>query len=533
MKTRVKIALVLVIAATATLLYLSSAAARWRWVQISDTYFSARYVCTDGMVFGIAHDYSDKGPTVDTPMHVRLLTDNSTVFSDTITVSRNPIYIPGEGAILYSGIFNVSWSNPVQPGSKLVVEKIGGEIPIVSIDDCTIGAEAQKPIVPVYYESSDTPKRIPAVRAVYIYKDDLESRDAYVTLLENYGIEVDAVDLQGAETYDFHKATAVIIGDDTRTGSTWAGSPLVVQKLYASQTSVIELGWGGLAFLQEVIPGVDLSSYYYFSGGTTVQAADPTNPIWSTPYYITGSNSNEQLYWYSTPYFSFTLEFFAEAGFETAPIGRDINYSVLYPVNAVDVNGFCHTIWGFLGSPDNLSIDGSLLLVNAVMTDPCARSANVANSSSVQSSIEITQTVRVTDIDLMLNIDHPTTSDLEATLISPQGTRVDLFYQVGGDGDDFGTTCGQAQAFEHAPDTVLDDESVYSIVDATAPFTQTAYTTQGPVHLQDIYGQPANGTWTLEVNDFQPAVDSGQLWCWSLYVKGVYPLYLPMMRYDP
>jgi len=535
MKTRIlKIALVLMIAAAAMLLFLSTARARWAWVQISETYFSGRYICTDGMVFGIAHDIEDQGSNVNTQMRVRLLTDNTRVFSDTLTVSRSPISISGKGMILYSGVFNVSWSSPVAPGSKLAVEGIGLETPIISVDDCTIGAEAQKPVVPVYRESQDQPKRIPPVRAVYIYKDDLESRDAYVSMLEGSSIEVDAVDLQGAESYDFLSATTVIIGGDTYTGSSWAGSPVVIEKLYASQTSVIELGWGGLTFLQEVIPGVDLlSNYYYFFGGTRVQVADYTNPIWSTPNNIADSNSSKQLYWDSSPYYGFYLQGFEGAGFETAPIGRDINY-LLYPVIAVDVNGFCHTLWGFLGDPDNLSYDGSRLFINAVMTNPCTRSANqTRTSSSLQSSIEITQTVRITDIDLMLNIEHPTTSDLEASLISPQGTRVNLFYRVGRGGDNFGTTCRQAQAFEYAPDAILDDESSYSILDATAPFTLTTYTSQGPIQLQDVYRQPANGIWTLEVNDVQPELDNGELLCWSLYIKGVYPLYLPMMRYDP
>ncbi len=80
-------------------------------------------------------------------------------------------------------------------------------------------------------------------------------------------------------------------------------------------------------------------------------------------------------------------------------------------------------------------------------------------------------------------------------LTSPDGTRVELFTDVGGGGDDFtGTT--------------LDDEAGTSIALGSAPFSGSF---QPEGSLSDFDGEDAQGTWTLEITD-----EKRREWGWLL-----------------
>ena len=107
----------------------------------------------------------------------------------------------------------------------------------------------------------------------------------------------------------------------------------------------------------------------------------------------------------------------------------------------------------------------------------------------------------IADVNVTLDISHTWVSDLIATLISPTGTRVELFDSVGGSGDDFsGTT--------------FDDEAGQAIADGTAPFSGT-YRPSGS--LADFDGESANGTWQLEIKDPKKFID-GTLNSWSVTI---------------
>ena len=91
----------------------------------------------------------------------------------------------------------------------------------------------------------------------------------------------------------------------------------------------------------------------------------------------------------------------------------------------------------------------------------------------------------LTNVTVTLNMTWPWDSDLTAYLVSPAGTSVELFANVGGSGQNFtGTT--------------LSDQAGTSIATAAAPFTGT-FQPQGVLGTFDG-GQP-NGTWTLQINN--------------------------------
>ncbi len=109
----------------------------------------------------------------------------------------------------------------------------------------------------------------------------------------------------------------------------------------------------------------------------------------------------------------------------------------------------------------------------------------------------------ISDVDITFDITHTFDSDLVAELVSPAGTRAQLFAGVGGNGQNFsGTT--------------LDDNAATAIALGDPPFSGTF---QPDTSLAIFNGEEQNGVWTLEVTDFA-AGDQGTLNEWSLIVNG-------------
>ncbi len=69
------------------------------------------------------------------------------------------------------------------------------------------------------------------------------------------------------------------------------------------------------------------------------------------------------------------------------------------------------------------------------------------NAGPHLSTIDIVDPGTITDVDVQLNITHEYDGDLDVFLIAPDGTRVELFTDVGGGGDNF-------------IDTILDDDPI-------------------------------------------------------------------------
>jgi len=112
----------------------------------------------------------------------------------------------------------------------------------------------------------------------------------------------------------------------------------------------------------------------------------------------------------------------------------------------------------------------------------------------------------ITDVNVTLYLTHTWDSDLTAWLVSPTGTRVQLFSGVGGSGDNiWGAT--------------LDDEAGLSINSGSAPFSGS----YRPDELLSAFdGENANGVWSLQIQDDYGA-DQGTLYQWSLQVTSEEP----------
>ncbi|MFH1918421.1 MAG: C25 family cysteine peptidase, partial [Planctomycetota bacterium] len=133
-------------------------------------------------------------------------------------------------------------------------------------------------------------------------------------------------------------------------------------------------------------------------------------------------------------------------------------------------------------------------------------SANVPkgiyDSTTTTSTLTVTESGVISDLDVELDITHTWDSDLAAYLVAPNGTRLKLFVGVGFPGQDF-------------TGTVLDDEAATAIAVGTAPFTGR-FRPQDPLSV--LNGMDAQGTWTLEITDMWPA-DQGSLNRWALVVE--------------
>lgn len=109
-------------------------------------------------------------------------------------------------------------------------------------------------------------------------------------------------------------------------------------------------------------------------------------------------------------------------------------------------------------------------------------------------------------MNVKLDISHSWDEDLDVFLISPSGTRVELFTDVRGSSDNF-------------TGTAIDDEASATITLAAAPFTGTF---QPEGLLSDFNGQNTSGSWTLEIQDDTKG-DTGTLNNWSLTITYATP----------
>jgi subtilisin-like proprotein convertase family protein/protocatechuate 3,4-dioxygenase beta subunit len=129
----------------------------------------------------------------------------------------------------------------------------------------------------------------------------------------------------------------------------------------------------------------------------------------------------------------------------------------------------------------------------------------IPDAGTVQSNLAVSGLAgRIADVNVTLRINHTWDEDVDVYLVSPNGTRIELFTDVGGSGDHFfGTT--------------LDDEALQAITGSLAPFTGSFRPEE---LLSGLDGQDPNGTWILEVSD-DAQFDIGTLLNWSLTITAI------------
>jgi Zn-dependent metalloprotease/subtilisin-like proprotein convertase family protein len=131
---------------------------------------------------------------------------------------------------------------------------------------------------------------------------------------------------------------------------------------------------------------------------------------------------------------------------------------------------------------------------------------DIRSRETTSSTLVIDETGSIIDLNVEIDIYHTWNEDLEVYLISPDGTAVELFTDVGGDSKSF-------------RGTILDDEAPISIAGGFGPFNGS-YRPEG--NLSDLIGESITGTWILEVTDDYEG-DEGELLSWALFIEILSP----------
>ncbi|PJB14215.1 MAG: spore coat protein CotH [Flavobacteriales bacterium CG_4_9_14_3_um_filter_32_8] len=155
----------------------------------------------------------------------------------------------------------------------------------------------------------------------------------------------------------------------------------------------------------------------------------------------------------------------------------------------------------------------SLLLVglfcsNYMMAQTYSGSVGAINDFAINDFPLVVSSLTPSTIDtigfgletICINLTHTYDSDLEISIIAPDGTSKILATGLGGGGDDYTNTC-------------FNNSGLTNITAGTPPFTGT-FISQGFMGMVNN-GQNGNGIWILRVNDMA-SVDAGNLLSWSI-----------------
>jgi subtilisin-like proprotein convertase family protein len=173
--------------------------------------------------------------------------------------------------------------------------------------------------------------------------------------------------------------------------------------------------------------------------------------------------------------------------------------------------------------------DGGALSLAASSAPVLVRTASTYVSSDVGKQIRDLKTVVSTltvpdsftlaDVDVTLSIRHTHNADLDVYLIHPDGTRVELFTDVG----------GIASTNDNMTNTTLDDQASISINGGTAPFIGS-FRPEGL--LSAVNGKNAAGVWKLEITD-DDRRSTGTLDAWSLTISAAPPAAAAVVLAEP
>ncbi len=124
----------------------------------------------------------------------------------------------------------------------------------------------------------------------------------------------------------------------------------------------------------------------------------------------------------------------------------------------------------------------------------------ITDNTTVGSNLAVAGvTAPILSVRVKINLTHTWNSDMIISLVAPSGTRVQLANRRGGSNDNY-------------TDTIFDDSAALSIAQGAAPFTGSFRPEQS---LSALFGQSANGTWRLEVQDVASG-DVGQIVSWGI-----------------
>lgn len=134
----------------------------------------------------------------------------------------------------------------------------------------------------------------------------------------------------------------------------------------------------------------------------------------------------------------------------------------------------------------------------------------IPDGGSVTSTIPVSLTGPIVKVTVGLYLGHLNDADVDAYLVSPDGTTVELTTDNGGAGYNYGSSCQLTNR------TIFDDDAAVAIRSGSAPFIGT-FRPEGALSIfRGKSGDEINGTWSLVLTDDNANSLSGQLNCWYL-----------------
>jgi len=124
---------------------------------------------------------------------------------------------------------------------------------------------------------------------------------------------------------------------------------------------------------------------------------------------------------------------------------------------------------------------------------------HIPDLHTIESSITISGTGTIEDLNVHINLQHTWDSDLNIYLVAPDGTVIELSTGNGGSSNNYSNT-------------TFDSDASTSIINGSAPFSGV-YRPEGDLSALD--GMDISGTWTLRIVD-SAWLDDGNLHSWSI-----------------
>lgn len=132
--------------------------------------------------------------------------------------------------------------------------------------------------------------------------------------------------------------------------------------------------------------------------------------------------------------------------------------------------------------------------------------------TGIESFIEVLDPRQILDVNLNILVDHDWISDLQISLIAPNGVETSLIRNRGGNRDDLGSSPNSMLAF--------DDEAIIPIAQAIWPSSGSLTGTFRPEEaLSRFDGLSAAGRWKLRIVDGVNIPFGGRLIQWDLQIK--------------
>lgn len=243
-----------------------------------------------------------------------------------------------------------------------------------------------------------------------------------------------------------------------------------------SRTSGVETSESGdtanFSVVLDLPPTTDVTINFSSSDSTEGALSHSTLTFtpenWNVPQVVTIQGVNDLLVDGDQAY---SIQF-------SAAVSADPNYNGLQPT-AISVT----------------NIDDEYSTTTFTRTD----GRTIPDRSTLNSDLSISATGTISDLNVRVNITHGWNEDLDVFLIAPDGTRVELFTDVGGSSSNF-------------TNTQFDQSAATPITAGSAPFTGV-FRPEG--NLSVLNGKSISGTWRLEVKDDARYIN-GTLIDWSI-----------------